>query len=102
MTIQGWRLQTPMCGRCSRPRLDSRCPFGRNRLGNQRSREASVADVAAAVTDTHALMFHAAGGGRLGHKAAAHFQACEQRQALTYVPAAVVWEVTLLTRAGRV
>ena len=61
-----------------------------------------MADLAAAVTDTHALIFHAAGGGRLGSKAAAHFRACEDRQALTYVPAAVVWEVALLTRAGRV
>lgn len=61
-----------------------------------------MADPAAAVTDTHALLFHAAGGGRLGSKAAAHFRACEGRQALTYVPAAVVWEVALLTRTGRV
>lgn len=61
-----------------------------------------MADLAAAVTDTHALIFHAAGGGRLGSKAAAHFRACEDRQALTYVPAAVVWEVALLTRTGRV
>ena len=56
----------------------------------------------AAVTDTHALLFHAAGGGRLGRKAAAHFEACEARQALLYVPAAVVWECALLARAGRV
>ena len=61
-----------------------------------------MADVAAAVTDTHALLFHAAGGGRLGRKAAAHFEACEARQALLYVPAAVVWECGLLTRGGRV
>lgn len=61
-----------------------------------------MADVAAAVTDTHPLIFHAAGGGRLGVKAAAHFRACEDREALIYVPAAVVWEVALLTRAGRV
>ena len=61
-----------------------------------------MADLAAAVTDTHPLIFHAEGGGRLGPKAAAHFRACEERQALTYVPAAVVWEVALLTRAGRV
>jgi PIN domain nuclease of toxin-antitoxin system len=61
-----------------------------------------VAELAAAVTDTHALIFHAAGGSRLGPKAAAHFKACEHREALTYVPAAVVWEVALLARAGRV
>jgi len=61
-----------------------------------------VADVSAAVTDTHPLLFHAAGGGRLGRKAAAHFDACEQRDALIYVPAAVIWEVSLLARAARV
>jgi PIN domain nuclease of toxin-antitoxin system len=61
-----------------------------------------VAETTAAVTDTHALLFHAAGGGRLGRKAAAHFAACERREALLYVPAAVVWECALLTRAGRI
>jgi PIN domain nuclease of toxin-antitoxin system len=61
-----------------------------------------VADVAAAVTDTHALLFHAAGTGRLGSRAAAHFDACERRQALIYVPAAVIWECSLLARAARI
>jgi PIN domain nuclease of toxin-antitoxin system len=61
-----------------------------------------VADVRAAVTDTHALIFHAAGSGRLGRKAAAHYAACERREALIYVPAAVIWECALLARAGRV
>jgi PIN domain nuclease of toxin-antitoxin system len=61
-----------------------------------------VADVAAAVTDTHALLFHAAGNRRLGTSAAAHFEACERRQALIYVPAAVIWECSLLARAGRI
>lgn len=61
-----------------------------------------MVETAAAVTDTHALLFHAAGGGRLGRKAAAHFAACERRQALLYVPAGVVWECALLARAGRV
>lgn len=56
----------------------------------------------AAVTDTHALLFHAAGGGRLGPKAAAHFAACERREALVYVPVAVIWECALLARSGRV
>jgi PIN domain nuclease of toxin-antitoxin system len=56
----------------------------------------------AAVTDTHALIFHAAGGGRLGPRAAAQFEAAERRQALLYVPAAVIWEVSLLARGGRV
>jgi PIN domain nuclease of toxin-antitoxin system len=61
-----------------------------------------VADTPAAVTDTHPLLFHAAGGGRLGRRAAAHFEACERREALLYVPAAVIWECALLARAGRV
>jgi PIN domain nuclease of toxin-antitoxin system len=65
-------------------------------------RRAAVADVPAAVTDTHALLFHAAGGGRLGKRAAAHFEACERREALVYVPAAVIWECSLLARASRV
>lgn len=61
-----------------------------------------MAETAAAVTDTHPLLFHAAGGGRLGRKAAEHFAACERRDAILYVPAAVIWECALLARAGRV
>ncbi len=56
----------------------------------------------ALVTDTHPLLFHAAGGRRLSRRAAAHFEACERREALAYVPVAVIWECSLLTRAGRV
>jgi PIN domain nuclease of toxin-antitoxin system len=59
-----------------------------------------VAD--AAVSDTHALIFHAAGGGRLGPKARAHFEACERQQAILYVPAVVMWECSLLARAVRI
>jgi PIN domain nuclease of toxin-antitoxin system len=55
----------------------------------------------AAVTDTHALLYHAAGRG-LGPRAAALFQAAEARQAQIYVPMAVIWEVTLLARAGKI
>jgi PIN domain nuclease of toxin-antitoxin system len=61
-----------------------------------------VAETPTAVTDTHPLLFHAAGGGRLGSKAADHFKACERREAILYVPAAVIWESALLARAGRV
>jgi PIN domain nuclease of toxin-antitoxin system len=61
-----------------------------------------VADTLAAVTDTHPLLFHAAGGGRLGRRAANYFAACERREAILYVPAAVIWECALLARAGRV
>lgn len=61
-----------------------------------------MSELKAAVTDTHALLFHAAGGRGLGPAAAAHFRATEARKALIYVPIAVMWEVTLLARAGKV
>jgi len=61
-----------------------------------------VADPAAAVTDTHALIFHAAGGGQLGSHAAAFYERCEQREAVLYIPAAVIWESSLLARVARV
>jgi PIN domain nuclease of toxin-antitoxin system len=61
-----------------------------------------VADLPAAVCDTHALLFHAGGGGRLGRRAAAHFDACERRQAILYIPVAVIWECGLLARAARI
>jgi PIN domain nuclease of toxin-antitoxin system len=61
-----------------------------------------VADPEAAVTDTHALLFHAAGGRGLGPKAAAFFDRCERREAIVYVPAVVMWECSLLARVGRV
>jgi PIN domain nuclease of toxin-antitoxin system len=60
-----------------------------------------VADFEAAVTDTHALLYHAGGSRRLGRKAAAHLARAEEGTALVYVPAAVIWEVCLLARAGR-
>lgn len=55
----------------------------------------------AAVTDTHPLLYHAAGRG-LGPRAAAMFKAAEAREAQVYVPVAVIWEITLLARAGRI
>jgi PIN domain nuclease of toxin-antitoxin system len=61
-----------------------------------------MADPSGAVTDTHALVFHAAGGGRLGPRAAAFYERCEQRQAMLYVPAAVIWECSLLARVARI
>ncbi|MEW6323295.1 MAG: PIN domain-containing protein [Acidobacteriota bacterium] len=60
-----------------------------------------MARVAAAVTDTQALLLHAA-GRQLGRGAAALYRAAEERKAVIYVPAAVIWEVTLLARAGKV
>lgn len=56
----------------------------------------------AAVTDTHPLVFHAAGGGRLGERAAEHFAAAERRGAVIYVPAGVIWECAVLARAARI
>jgi PIN domain nuclease of toxin-antitoxin system len=61
-----------------------------------------VGDLPAAVCDTHALLFHAAGRGKLGRRAAAHFEACELRQAILYVPMAVIWECSLLARGSRI
>lgn len=61
-----------------------------------------MADPDAAVSDTHPLLFHAAGGRGLGRKASAFFARCERREAILYVPAAVMWECSLLARVGRV
>jgi PIN domain nuclease of toxin-antitoxin system len=61
-----------------------------------------VADPEAAVTDTHALLFHAAGGRGLGSKAAAFFNRCERREAILYIPAVAMWECSLLARVGRI
>lgn len=60
-----------------------------------------MADIDAAVSDTHALLYHAAANARLGRRAAAHFDRAEQRRAIVYVPAAVILEVALLARGGR-
>ena len=60
------------------------------------------ADPQSAVTDTHPLIFFAAGGGRLGPGAAAFFDRCERREAVVYVPAAVMWECSLLARVARI
>ena len=65
-------------------------------------RERAVTDPASAVTDTHPLILHAAGGGRLGRRAAAFFERCERQDAVLYVPAAVIWECSLLCRVSRV
>jgi PIN domain nuclease of toxin-antitoxin system len=56
----------------------------------------------AAVADTHAIIFHAAGGTHLGRRAAAMFAAAEQRAGVIYVPAAVMWEYALLARVRRI
>lgn len=62
-----------------------------------------MAELRAAVTDTHPLLFHASGrwAGK-GARARRLFEACERREALIYVPAAVIWECGLLARVGKV
>lgn len=61
-----------------------------------------VADVTAAVVDTHPLLFHA-GGWRLGRRAAATFDAAERRAAVLYVPVAVIgmWSARVCAAARR-
>lgn len=61
-----------------------------------------MGEVAAAVTDTHALLYHAQGRRRLGPVALRIFQAAEAREAVIHVPAAVIWEVAFLTRLGHI
>jgi len=61
-----------------------------------------VAEPRAFVTDTHPLLLYAAGSRSLGRQAAAHFAACEAREAIVYVPMVVLWETSLLVKAGRV
>ena len=61
-----------------------------------------MAEPQAAVTDTHALVFHAAGGRKLGPRAAAFFSRCERREAILYVPTVVMWECSLLVRMSRI
>jgi len=68
----------------------------------RRGRKGGVAEPQAAVVDTHALVFHAAGGGKLGSRAAALFDRCERREAILYVPTAVMWECSLLARVSRI
>ena len=54
------------------------------------------------MTDTHALIFHAAGTRKLGPRAAAFFDRCERRAAILYVPTIVIWECSLLARVSRI
>jgi PIN domain nuclease of toxin-antitoxin system len=61
-----------------------------------------VADLPAAVTDTHPLIYHASGGHGLSRRAQTFFAQCELQQAVLYVPAAVIWECTLLARVARI
>src|SRR5262245_50776131 len=97
------RMPTTTFRRCFRHRSRNRWSRATGRRSTvRRNGRGGVADPAAAVADTHALIFHSAGGGQLGPKAKAHFTAAERREALVYVPVAVVWEVSLLARAVRI
>ena len=69
----------------------------RRRTGEDDVRRGHVA----AVCDTHALMFYAFGGQRLGRQAATLFDACDAREATIYVPAAVIIEFGLVLRGRR-
>lgn len=60
-----------------------------------------MANLEAAVSDTHALLYFAGASARLGRHAAAIFARAEARKAVIYIPAGVIWEVSLLARAGR-
>ena len=61
-----------------------------------------MADLPAAVTDTHPLVFHASDRGKLSPQAKGVFTAAEARRTIIYVPAAVIWEVSLLARIVRI
>ena len=61
-----------------------------------------VADLHAVVTDTHPLVFYAAGGGKLSPRARSIFEAADERRTIIYVPAAVIWEVGMLARLVRI
>jgi PIN domain nuclease of toxin-antitoxin system len=76
-------------------------PHGRSGPPSRPS-ERDVAESSSAVTDTHAVLFYASGSRALGPTAARLFSAADAQQAIVYVPAAVIWEVNLLARAGRI
>lgn len=61
-----------------------------------------MAEPQAVVTDTHPLVFHAARKGRLSARAASLFDRCERRETIIYIPAAVIWECSLLARVRRI
>ncbi len=61
-----------------------------------------MAEPDAIVTDTHPLVFHAGGVRGLSPRAARLFERCERRDAIIYVPAAVIWECSLLARVSRI
>ena len=61
-----------------------------------------MTEIEAAVADTNALILYATKSSRLGGRARRLFEAAEQRDTVIYVPLAVVWELAIANRAGRV
>lgn len=57
----------------------------------------------ALVTDTHPLLFHLVRSrNQLGKAGSAHFEACDRRETIVYVPAAVMWECCCLDHVGKI
>src|SRR5688572_27727466 len=90
------RRLTRISRRRSPPPSGGHSSPGKRRRRTRHCERPPGGDVAesAAVTDTHALIFHAAGGGVLGSKAKAAFAEAERGEGIIYVPMAVIWEVS--------
>ena len=54
------------------------------------------------VTDTNALIYYAANRSHLTKRALAAFESASQSQALIYIPAPALWEVSNLEKAGHI
>jgi PIN domain nuclease of toxin-antitoxin system len=54
------------------------------------------------VTDTNALIYYSTKRSLLSKRALAAFEAATQNQALIYIPAPALWEVSNLERVGQV
>jgi PIN domain nuclease of toxin-antitoxin system len=68
----------------------------------KKQRTTAAREHGAAVSDTHPLIFHAAGGKHLSPLAANFFSRCEHQEAILYIPTAVIWECVLLARVGKI
>jgi PIN domain nuclease of toxin-antitoxin system len=54
------------------------------------------------VTDTNALIYYATAQSHLSKRALAAFENAAQSQALIYIPAPALWEVSHLEKAGQI
>lgn len=54
------------------------------------------------VTDTNALIYYSTSQRHLSKRALAAFEGAAQRQALIYIPAVALWEVSNLERTGQI